>query len=242
MPHRQNYFLPYTYNFAQEKAAYEKAYPDTGLQDSEAKFQLSLKMKLWQDIFGTDLDLWAAYTQVSMWQVYNTEHSSPFRETNYEPELILNYRTHIDLWGLRNRFVQVGLNHQSNGRGQPLSRSWNRITANFGFERGDFNFLLKTWVRIPEKESNDDNPDIASYLGYGEIWAGTVWKDFHFALMLRNNLRFDENRGAMQAEVSFPIHEYLNGYIQYFTGYGETLIDYNHYANRICVGLMVKAW
>ena len=242
MPHRQNYILPYSYNFTQEKRTYESGFPDSNIQDAEAKFQLSLKIKLWQDILGTDMDLWAAYTQVSFWQVYNTDFSSPFRETNYEPEILLNYRTDIDLWGLRNRFIQVGLNHQSNGRGDPLSRSWNRITANFGFERGDFDLVLKTWARIPEKESGDDNPDIMSYLGYGEIWAGTFWRNYHVALMFRNNIRFNENRSALQCELSFPLIEYLSGYVQYFTGYGESLIDYNHYTNRIGLGVMVKDW
>ena len=243
MPYRQNYLLPYTYNFAQEKKTYEAANPGTEIQDAEAKFQISLKMKLWEDILGTNMDLWAAYTQVSFWQVYNTEFSSPFRETNYEPEILLNYRTDADLFGLlRNRFIQVGLNHQSNGRGNPLSRSWNRFVANFGFERGDFNFLVKTWARIPEGESRDDNPDITSYLGYGEVWAGTVWRDYHLVLMFRNNLRFGENRSALQAEVSFPLLEHLNGYVQYFAGYGESLIDYNHSTNRIGVGVMVKDW
>jgi phospholipase A1 len=242
MPYRQNYLLPYTYNFTQEKQTHESANPGTEIQDAEAKFQLSLKMKLWEDILGANMDLWGAYTQVSFWQVYNTEFSSPFRETNYEPEILLNYRTDTDLWGLRSRFIQVGLNHQSNGRGKPLSRSWNRFTANFGFERDDFNLILKTWTRIPEAESQDDNPDITSYLGYGEIWAATVWRDYHLGLMFRNNLRFDENRSALQLEMSFPLIEHLNGYIQYFTGYGESLIDYNHYTNRIGVGVMVKDW
>ena len=242
MPHRQNYILPYSYNFTQEKTTYETAVPGGDIQDAEAKFQLSLKMKLWEDILGTNMDLWAAYTQVSFWQVFNTEFSSPFRETNYEPEILLNYPTDMDLWGLRSRFIQVGLNHQSNGRGEPLSRSWNRFTANLGFERGDFNIILKTWARIPEGESRDDNPDITSYLGYGEIWMGTVWRNYHLALMFRNNLRFGENRSALQCEASFPLLEHLNGYIQYFSGYGESLIDYNHFTNRIGVGIMVKDW
>ena len=60
--------------------------------------------------------------------------------------------------------------------------------------------------------------------------------------MLRNSLDFDDNRGAMQFELSFPLIEHLNGYVQYFLGYGETLIDYNHYANRIGVGVMIKDW
>ena len=140
MPYRQNYFLPYTYNFTQEKQTYEAANSGTEIQDAEAKYQLSLKMKLWEDILGTNMDLWAAYTQLSFWQLYNSGFSSPFRETNYEPEILLNYRTDTDLFGLlKSRFIQVGLNHQSNGRGNPLSRSWNRVMANFGFERDDLN-------------------------------------------------------------------------------------------------------
>ena len=177
--YRQNYILPFTYNFNQDKQLYEAANPGTEIDDAEIKYQISLKVKLWQDILGTNMDLWFAYTQLSLWQFYNTEFSSPFRETNYEPEILLNYRTDTDIFGLmRSRFIQIGLNHQSNGRGAPLSRSWNRIVANFGFERGDFDMVLKAWTRIPESEENDDNPDITSYLGYGEIWLGISGKTF----------------------------------------------------------------
>ena len=134
---------------------------------------------------------------------------------------------------LRSRFIQIRLNHQSNGRGKPLSRNWNRFVANFSFERNDFSLILKTWARISGRESKDDNRDITSYFDYGEIWAGTVWRNYHLALMFRNNFRFNENRSAMQLEVSF---------LQYFTGYGESLIDYNHFTNRIGVGVIVKYW
>ncbi len=47
--------------------------------------------------------------------------------------------------GLRGRFVNVGFAHESNGRSEPLSRSWNRVVANLGFERGGFSFILKDW-------------------------------------------------------------------------------------------------
>jgi phospholipase A1 len=256
--HRANYILPYTNNFHQEKQTYESANPGTVVQDAEAKFQISLKIKLlesildyfnkeWGPSLGTNVDLWVAYTQLSFWQVYNTAQSSPFRETNYEPELLLNFRTNLDVAGLmRNRFIQVGLNHQSNGRGEPLSRSWNRIVANFGFEREDFDLILKTWYRLPESAEDDDNPDITSYLGYGELCAGyrgKKWeRDYHLGLMFRNNLRFDENRSALQLDADFSLIGRLNFYIQYFMGYGESLIDYNHYSNRIGVGFRVKDW
>jgi len=243
MPYRANYILPFTHNFSQDKEAYESAHPGTKLQDTEIKYQLSLKVKLWENILGENMDLWFGYTQASFWQFYNTEFSSPFRETNYEPEILLNFRTDADLFGLlRNRFIQVGYNHQSNGRSAPLSRSWNRVMANFGFERGDFDLLLKTWVRIPESAGKDDNRDISAYLGYGEIWAGYRWKDYHPAAMFRNNLRFGENRSALQVELSFPLIEHLNGYFQYFAGFGESLLDYNRYTNRIGLGILVKDW
>jgi phospholipase A1 len=241
--YRQNYLLPFTYNFTQNTQLYNAIDPTWDVQEAEAKFQISLKIKLWESILGTNTDLWFGYTQLSLWQVYNSDFSSPFRETNYEPELLLNFRTDTDLFGLmRNRFIQVGLNHQSNGRGEPLSRSWNRFVANFGFEKDAFNLVLKTWLRIPESGDTDDNPDITSYLGYGEITAFYLWKDYSVSATFRNNLRFDENRSALQLDLSFPLIERINGYVQYFVGYGETLIDYNHYTNRIGVGVMLKDW
>lgn len=254
--HRENYFLVYTYNGALDKQPYESVNPGTHLQDAESKFQISLKMKLVEDIpipiLNKKADLWAAYTQLSQWQFWNWNNSAPFRETNYEPEVLFNIRMGDDLarWGrdpLKLQFVQLGLNHQSNGQSEPLSRSWNRLVANFGFEWEPFDVVLKTWYRLPESAENDDNPDIDAYLGYGELWAGyhgkTCGIDYHFGLMFRNNLRFDDdNRSTLQLGVDFTCIGPLNCYIQYFTGYGETLVDYNHYTNRIGVGVLIKDW
>ena len=252
--HRENYFLLYTYNGNLDKEPYESVNPGTQLQDAESKFQISLKMKLLEDIpvFGKKADVWAAYTQLSQWQFWNWSNSAPFRETNYEPEVLFNTRMGDDLVRLgrdplKLQFIQVGLNHQSNGQSEPLSRSWNRLMANFGVEWEPFDVVLKTWYRLPESAENDDNPDIDSYLGYGELWAGyhgkTCGIDYHLGLMFRNNLRFDEdNRSTLQLGFDFTCIGPLNCYIQYFTGYGETLVDYNHYTNRIGVGVMIKDW
>jgi phospholipase A1 len=203
---------------------------------------LSLKVKLWQDILGQKMDLWFGYTQRSFWQFYNFEDSSPFRETNYEPELLLNFRTDYDILGLRGRFVNLGFNHQSNGRSRPLSRSWNRAVMNFGFERDAFSFLLKAWYRVPESAEDDDNPNIEKYLGYGEIWVYYFLKKHRIGLMLRDNLSFHTNRGALQVEWSFPLFERIAGYLQYYVGYGESLLDYNHSVNRIGIGLILVDW
>jgi phospholipase A1 len=241
-PHRSNYILPYTYNSSPNYDAVREADPGADLKYEEVVFQLSLKVKLWEDVFGQKADLWAAYTQRSFWQFYNFEDSSPFRETDYEPELLLNLRTDYRVLGLRGRFINLGVNHQSNGQSEPLSRSWNRVVANAGFERDDFSLLLKGWYRIPEAAADDDNPDIEKYLGYGEVWGYYFWKGNRFGIMLRNNLDFHANRGAVQLEWSFPILERIAGYLQYYNGYGESLMDYNHSVNRIGIGFIVKDW
>ncbi len=241
-PYRSNYLLPLAYNNSPNMDASLDLDPDARPQKAEAKFQISFKVKLWEDVLGKDMDLWFAYTQLAFWQVYNKQFSSPFRETDYEPELLLNFRTDYDLLGLKGRMINIGLNHQSNGRSQPLSRSWNRVVANFGFERDRFNLLARAWYRIPENEKDDDNPDIDKYMGYGELWGFYYWKKQRFAVMLRNNLRPSDNRGAVQLEWSFPLVRHINGYIQYFNGYGESLIDYNKSVNRLGIGFMLTDW
>ena len=70
------------------------------LDSTEAKFQISLKTKALDDIFGNNGDLWLGYTQSSRWQVYNGNESRPFRETNYEPEVSLIFRTNYELFSL----------------------------------------------------------------------------------------------------------------------------------------------
>jgi outer membrane phospholipase A len=84
--------------------------------------------------YDFSMDIWIAYTQRSFWQFYNFADSAPFHETDFEPELLLNVRTKYRFLGFRGCFNNAGLNHQSNGRAEPLSRSWIRVVANFGFK------------------------------------------------------------------------------------------------------------
>lgn len=241
MPHRDNYILPFTYNKSPNNDPDHTGEVDT-VKDAEVAFQLSMKVKLWQDVLGRNMDLWFGYTQRSFWQLYNVEESAPFRETNYEPEVLLNYRTDWDVLGVHLRTVTVGLNHQSNGRAEPLSRSWNRVVGNLGFEYEDFVVRLKTWYRIPEPADEDDNPDLDEYMGPGELWVHYIVDGHRLGAMWRNNCRLDHNRGALQLEWAFPLGRRLNGYVQYFTGYGESLIDYDHAVDRIGLGFILNDW
>jgi phospholipase A1/A2 len=240
--HRTNYALVFSYNTSPNLDPWQALDPPKTLVKPEVTFQLSFKAKVWQDVFGKDIDLWIAYTQRSFWQLYNFDDSSPFRETNYEPEALLNFRTRFSLLGMKVRFLQVGINHQSNGQSEPLSRSWNRLVANVGLERGDFSLLVKGWYRLPENPEVDDNPGMYTYMGYGEIWGYYFFKKSRFAVMFRDNLNFNANKGALQLEWSFPLFAQVAGYVQYFVGYGESLLDYDHKVNRIGIGFVLAEW
>jgi len=264
-PYRPCFFLPLAYNSSPNEDNQLDIDPKAKAQYNEVKFQLSFKFKIWRDIVRSEaikeiiekntgirgVDVWVAYTQQSFWQLYNSAFSAPFRDTNYEPELLFNFRVQQEIPGLMGtklQFINLGFNHQSNGRSVPLSRSWNRIVANFGLEKDNIGLLLKTWYRIPEDEINDDNPDITRYTGYGELWGTLYWRNQRFAVMLRNNLR-SENLGAIQLDWSMPLStinenlaKKISLYVQYYNGYGESLLDYNTSVNRISAGLMLVDW
>ena len=245
--HKPNYFLFGRYSDDVNMAPYEELFETTGdpylgLDSVESKFQLSFKVKALEGLFGSDADLWFAYTQQNQWQVYNDDISSPFRETNYEPEVFVTLPTpRYNFLGLTGRFVNLGFVHQSNGRTDILSRSWNRVYAQFGFEAGDrFNLLFKPWYRIEEDADEDDNPDITDYLGDFELVAS--YRLGNHTLSALGRTGFDFERGFLQLGWTFPVYQNLRGYVQATTGYGESMIDYNHSQNTLGIGVLLSDW
>jgi phospholipase A1 len=211
------------------------------LDSEEVKFQLALQAKVADDLFGGNGDLWFGYTQVAYWQLFNGGISAPFRETNYEPEAYLSFLTEWQAFGLRLRSVNLGVVHQSNGRTEPLSRSWNRVFADFQFVRGDFALSFKPWLRIREDPEEDNNPDIENYFGRYELRALYYWRRQVFGVMLRNI--FDsEQRLNSELSWSFPISGRLRGLVQWWNGYGESLIDYNYNMHRLGIGVLLTDW
>jgi phospholipase A1 len=254
LPHRPNYFLPLTWqarpsNTELRRALNQFSNDDVPLEDGydhlEAIVQLSLKYIIAEDVLGNFSRIELGYTNRSFWQVYNSDISRPFRETNHEPELMIS-------WMLKDQivdYVRLSLNHQSNGQTSTLSRSWNRIIGETAFIVGSGVINTKLWWRIPEGKEADpedpkdnDNPDIDDYMGYGELNYVKLMERHQFSMMLRNNLDFSENRGAVELGYSFPLTKKMKGYVQYFNGYGESLIDYNRYQERIGVGIKLTDW
>ncbi|WP_442802086.1 MULTISPECIES: phospholipase A [unclassified Shewanella] len=247
-PHNVNYILPVTYNTSPNMTPFNKEGTEhtLGLDNVEAKFQVSFKFPLMYNVFGDNGHLFVAYTNQSYWQVYNKDISSPFRETNHEPEIFMMFNNDWQLGPLRNSFWGVGAAHQSNGKSGNLSRSWNRLYATMVFDSGPFALGAKVWWRIPEDEKEtpsspegDDNPDIEDYMGNFEL-TGIYGIDEHrFTMMVRNNLT-SPNYGAIEATWSYPIIGQLRVYTQYFNGYGESLIDYNAHTQRIGIGVSIN--
>lgn len=216
---------------------------DQPLKSVEAKYQISLKARLGQQVLGTPVSLWGGYTQSSRWQVYNGAISRPFRETDYEPELIAVLPLQADVMGWKLRMASLALNHQSNGRSLPLSRSWNRVIGNLAFERGPWVAELRPWLRLPERAADDDNPDIQDHIGRAELRLGHHGGEHALTLQLRHSLRAGERaRGSAQLDWVFPLDGVLHGYLQAFTGHGESLVDYNRHQTKLGLGVTIAGW
>jgi len=214
-----------------------------GLQEIEAKFQIGFKTKVAENLFGDNGDLWFGYTQVSHWQVYNGAISRPFRETNHEPELLLVFRNGYRIGHWHGRMLALGINHQSNGRSNPLSRSWNRFMLNIGLDRDNWALMIRPWVRIAESAPTNDNPDISDHIGRGDITLTRVLGRHEVSLMARHSMRGGaRSRGAAQLDWGFPIHRNFRGHLQVFSGYGESMIDYNHRATYVGLGISLREW
>ena len=242
--HRPIYLLPVFYSTSTNNVPFRSTLGevqglDGGLQRSEVKFQVSFKTKVIKSLFPGNGDLWLGYTQQSYWQFYNRKNSAPFRETNYEPEAMLVFKTDYRLLGWDARMLNIGLAHQSNGRGGDLSRSWNRAYVQLGLEKGAYSLFIKPWWRLPEKSGDDDNPNIVDYVGRGEVLGVYQRNGQQYTVTWRNNFRPTNNRGSLQFSWAFPIENRLKGYVQVFHGYGQNLIDYDYKQTSVGFGIVI---
>lgn len=242
--HRPNYVLPFSW-VKDPNAINAEGVNENNLDNVEAKYQISVKLPLYLNDSNAS-GLYFGFTAMSFWQVYNDEISKPFRETNYEPEVFYNWQYDLRLLGFKFNQVQLGINHQSNGQSGARSRSWNRIFASVLFSDANAFYYLKTWYRVPEDakqdindSSGDDNPEITHYLGHVELGFGTKVGNVDVLTLLRNNLKTSDNKGSIELNLSYPLSERYNLLLQYFNGYGDSLIDYNRHQQRIGLGVQL---
>lgn len=236
--HEAMYLLPFSYALS-TRPQNEK--------DLEAKFQFSFKTPVFRQIGTLPLNLYFAYTQKSFWQLYNPVQSRPFRENNYRPELFLNYQTNASLylndWYAGTlEYLNIGYMHESNGGGVDYSRSWDRIVFVAGYKYRQTTVRYKLWARFkerpkenPQDAQGDDNPDILDYLGNGELMIEQRLGKHIFSATLLSALY--RGKGSILLDYAYPMSNDLYWYAQVFTGYGESLYDYNRRVRRIGFGL-----
>ncbi|MGK2946053.1 MAG: phospholipase A [Candidatus Malihini olakiniferum] len=234
-PYESNYLL-YTYTTNINKQAISSYDWANEARKDEVNFQLSLAFPIWRGIIGKNSLFGFSYTQQSWWQMSNANESSPFRETNYEPQAFLSWAIDYSIDGWKLRDVEVGLNHQSNGKADPTSRSWDRAYVRLMAQKGNWKVDFKPWFLIPNRKN--DNLDINKYLGYYRIRIGYIWGESIFSAAGCYNW----NTGYGNAELgwSYPITKHVRFYTEVFSGYGESMIDYNHKQTRYGLGVMLN--
>ena len=234
--YKPTYILPFYYTGSPYNKIYEGNTPDNQtLKSQEFKAQFSFKLSLFHDLFGPASSLNLAYTQLMYWQFY--VNSQYFRETDYEPEIFISKMLTPHLR------TNLGIEHQSNGRGGDLERSWNRTYINMIFSNNNWMVSLKPWLLIFKNESSKlHNSDITHYMGHGETTFAYNLDNNTFSLMFRNQITSGFRHGGLEADWSFPIYKVIKGYVQFFSGYGQSLIEYDHRTNSVGIGLTLSDW
>jgi phospholipase A1 len=221
------------------------------------KFQISFKYQLFDpegtlaERFPAVAGLYIGYTQTSFWDLQG--ESKPFFDTSYRPEILVSYDD-VDrfLTGDNGRLLpewislnfQAGVKHESNGMGGPESRSINtayiRPIVTFGDRAGWFVTAAPTiWTYLPD---DDDNPDIEDYRGYGDLKL-VAGQAGGLQLAFISRVGDDWEHPAFQFDLSFPLRPITQGNVdlylhaQYFTGWGESLREYNERGDSLRFGI-----
>jgi phospholipase A1 len=237
---KQNYILPIYYTGSPYNSIYLNSTPgNEKLNDKEIKYQLSLKFPAWKNILGSKTSLYFAYTQLSYWQAYNNK--AFFRETDYQPELFFTHPLNLALtrYWIFNE-IRLGASHQSNGFGNDLERSWNRVYVEAISSTENFMFAVKTWYVIKDSTYQNFNPDLANYLGYGELTFSYKFHDQVISLQTHNLIESGGKHATGNLSYSFPLTKYVNGFVQVFSGYGQSMIEYNHRTNSAGLGISLN--
>lgn len=240
--YKPTYVLPYYYTSRPYNSVYKNSTPNNeGIRRSEIKYQLSFKVPVWKNILNRNTTLYLAYTQLSYWQAYN--NTAFFRETDYEPELFVANEINWPIFrGWHVSFFNIGAVHQSNGYGNSLERSWNRMYLEIISSKGSWMLSIKPWVVFHDSSMQNHNANITNFLGYGQLLV--AYKYYHqvFSLQMHSLIECGGRRATGEFTWGFPITSYLNGYIQVFSGYGQSLIEYNHRTNSAGIGVALSNW
>jgi phospholipase A1 len=239
-PYKANYILP----FGIANKRYQTHGPtDINYDRKEAEIQVSLKLEIFHNFFNLDEKYYLSYTQQAFWQIY--VQSSPFRESLYNPEAFVVFPISDRQSIFHMRSFKFSLAHKSNGQpntsnvqgydGFNLSKSINYFYGTLRLQHETLITDLTLQVPFPGSQNLDDNPDIMKYLGYTKVKFSYFHNVHMFSLMVRGNI--DSMKGAVEATYSYPLRRdktYL--YMKFFSGYVESLVDYNREVTKFSIG------
>lgn len=203
---------------------------------ADAKFQISISQRLTKTVLPFNSLLMLTYTQKSFWDIY--QESFPFADNNYNPGLALVKPVVAD-----NKLRGIGIlafEHESNGIGDSLqSRSWNYfVFTGTWFYNMYFSVQAKMWAGWV----SDDNPDLLDYRGYGLLAVNYRSKNDRLWISGIINPRKKLTSFNTQLELNFKLNPKANQYlfVQWYNGYGESLLEYNKYTSMIRMGICIK--
>lgn len=205
--------------------------------NSDAKFQISLRHRLYRKLLPFKTYIFLTYTQKSFWDIYRK--SAPFAENNYNPSIGFGRNF------IRNKRIEgigfLQFEHESNGRDSIYSRSWNRITFT-GIYIPDQNFTIqaKLWIAMMVAK---ENKHLTRYAGIGHL-AGTYTNDdgrFTTSVVMQKRGGWNLNAN-WQVDVAYRLFKFDNQYIylQFFNGYAESMIDYKQFSRYVRIGFVIK--
>jgi phospholipase A1 len=238
-----------------------------GNENAQLKYQISMKFRVLEPnlyvLKYNYFPAYFAYTQMSLWNI--SQQSGPVEESNYNPEFFLEYPVNAVITGrLKLRAVVISpLEHESNGLAGVESRSWNRqyVMFKFGLETKEklevTNSFLSDkallYVKLWHATGYDDEDaylrsqgrgyTYLDYRGRGEVgisvrnflWGGSL-KDHQ--LDVRTPVFRDSHLDSYEFEFRQQL-PYMNFaiYLQYWYGYGETLMRFDQFGRRGFIGL-----
>ena len=238
-PYRTNYLLP----FSIANRTYEAHSPGEDFKDKEAEIQVSLKLKVASNLSSLHETYYLSYTQHAFWQIYT--QSAPFRESLYNPEAFVVFPISDKQSCLQMRSLKLAIAHMSNGQpntkdnptynGFNLSKSINYVYATLRLQHKTLISDLTFMTPYLGNSDLTDNPDIMKYMGYTKVKLTYFHNEHMFTFMVRGNL--DSRKGAVEGTYSYPIYKSTYLYAKVFSGYMESLIDYNHYITKFAIGV-----
>lgn len=205
--------------------------------NSDAKFQVSIRQRLSNSTLPFKTFLFFTYTQKAFWDIF--KDSFPFRDLNYNPAIGIGKAIVY-----QNRFLgycSLQFEHESNGRDEIDSRSWNKLTFSSSFILHD-RWVLESELSIPFVDG-EGNQDIVKYSGWGNVNIEYTSKDKKYILGATMTKRGGWNLNtnmSLTAAIRFFSDSNQFLFIEYYNGYGESMLDYKQYRQRIRVGFVIK--